>query len=462
MKFRYIVYTGMLMSTLVASSCKKSFFDEPPVTSIDARDALNTEADVLTALNGSYAGLRSSTLYGRAIPLLGDLMADNVLVSTRNSGRYTAQNNYNYVINNADVLGIWQNAYAVILRVNNIIASTPTGNAVNINQYKGEAYALRALCYFELVKFFARPYTDNPGGPGVPLVLKFDINAKPPRATVQQVYDQILSDLNQAFTLMTLTPAASRIGKYTALGLSAKVNLYKGTAESNQLAFDQARTVITSSGKALLTAGNFSNYWTAVTPQTYETLFEVQSDQIDNAGFDELPYFYSQSGYGDGLATKGLYDLYSATDLRKGLITVGSRARAENPAYIINKISNTQSYGGKKVLRISEMYLIAAEAAYNLSRPADAVTNLTTLLAQRDPAATVTETGAALFERIITERRKELAFEGDRYPTLNRLKRDITGRSGSVPTVAYTNYRRVFPIPQAEQDRNPMTQNQGW
>jgi len=463
MNFKYIIYSGLVMSTLMVSSCKKEFFDQPPATSIDAKDALKTETDVLTALTGTYAGLRVSTLYGRAIPLMGDLMADNVFVSTRNSGRYTGQNNYNYVINNADVLGVWQNAYMVILRANNIINSTPAVTSqANVNQYKGEAYALRALMYFELVKAFARPYTDNPAGLGVPIVLDFNIDGKPQRSTVQQVYDRIQADLDQAFTLMTITQNASRFSKYSALALSAKVNLYKGTAASYQLAYDQSRSVIANSGRALLTIGNFTNYWTAATPQTYETLFEVISDQIDNAGFDELPYFYNQLGYGDGLTSASFYNSFSTTDLRRGLITVGTRARAENPAYIINKINNISLYGGKKVLRTSEMYLIAAEAAYNLGRSTDAVTNLQTLVAQRDPSSTITETGAALFERIITERRKELAFEGDRFPTLNRLKRDITGRNASVASVPYTNFRRVFPIPQAEQDRNPMTQNTGW
>src|SRR5690606_41513038 len=89
---------------------------------------------------------------------------------------------------------------------------------------------------------------------------------------------------------------------------------------------------------------------------------------------------------------------------------------------------------------------------------------LTALLNERDAEASVTETGDALFERIIEERRKELAFEGDRYHTINRLKRDVTGRvSSQAPTVPYSDHRRVEPIPLTELDRNEnLVPNEGW
>jgi len=465
LRFKSILLVGIILGGLL-SSCSKDFLDQPPYTSVPAEEALLTEADALSALTGSYAGLRVFDLYGRTIPLIGDLWADNVLISTRNAGRYTEIFNNNFVENNQWFTGLWQNAYRVINRANNIIHSTPTGSEANINQYKGEAYAIRALLYFELVRFFARPYTDNPAGPGVPLVLAFDIDAKPARATVEEVYTQILADLDQAYSLMTLAPSTGRFSKYAARALAAKVNLHKGTQASYQLAFDYAKDVIDNSGVDIVPASNLVSYWEATGSQSLgtETLLEIVSDQIDNAGFDELPYFFGQQGYGDGLSQKALYDLYTATDVRKELIIVGTRTRAENPAFIINKYPDLVNYGAKKILRISDVYLIASEAAYRLNQENVAKGFLSDLLAERDPAAEVTESGAALFERIILERRKELAFEGDRYHTLNRLKRDITGRVPSQATeIPYSDFRRVAPIPQAELDRNSnLEPNDGW
>lgn len=159
---------GFLCLTILGS-CKKEFLNLPPYTAVDEKEALLTDTDLLSAVTGTYAGMRVFDLYGRSIPLMGDLWADNVTLSTRNAGRYTEIFNLNFVINNQWYTGIWTNAYRVINRANNIIHSTPTGNEVNINQYKGEAYAIRALMYFELVRFFARPYTDNPTGIGFSL-----------------------------------------------------------------------------------------------------------------------------------------------------------------------------------------------------------------------------------------------------------------------------------------------------
>lgn len=451
------------------TSCSKEFLNQPPFTSVDTDKALLTDNDLKSAVTGTYAGLRGVDLYGRTLPLLGDLQADNVIISTRNAGRYTQHFNNTFLVNNAEVLGVWSASYRVILRANNVINSTPTVTVqANVDQHKGEAYAIRALTYFNLVKTFARPYTDNPAGPGVPIVLDFDINGTPARATVEQVYELILADLDQAYSLMK--PAASttsRFSKYAARALAAEVQLNKGTAASYKLAYDYAKEVIDNSGVKLVPVSGFASYWESSSAQgtnATETLFEIVSDQIDNAGFDELPYFFGQMGYGDGLTTKAVYDLYSETDVRKNLIIVGSRVRAENPAYIINKYPDLVAYGTKKVLRISTAYLIAAEAAYNLGDVTNAQTYLSKLLTERDPAnAAVTETGVDLFERIILERRKELAFEGDRFNTLNRLKRDITNRGSLiVPNFPYSDFHRVAPIPQAETDRSHIDQNDGW
>lgn len=463
-KFKNILYTSVI-SVVLLGSCSKDFLDLPPYTSVPAEKALVNEADALSALTGSYAGLRVFDLYGRSIPLLGDLWADNVKISTRNAGRYTEIYNNNFVENNQWFTGLWQNAYRVINRANNIINSTPEGDETNINQYKGEAYAIRALMHFELVRFFARPYTDNPGGLGVPIVTKFEIDSKPSRATVEEVYNQVLSDLDQAYKLMTQEPNTGRFSKYSARALEARVNLHKGTQASYQLAFNYAKEVIDNSGVDLVAMSDVEAYWKAIGSKSLgnETLLEIVSDQIDNAGFDELPYFFGQQGYGDGLAHDALYNSYSDSDERKKLIVKGSRVRAENPAYIINKYPDLVNYGTKKVLRISEMYLTAAEAAYRLGN-AESKTYLEKLLAERDPDATVTESGNDLFERIISERRKELAFEGDRFHTMNRLKREITGRGPSAAaTIPYSDFRRVAPIPLTELDRNDnLKQNEGW
>ncbi len=455
LKFNLLLIIVLLVTF---TSCKKSFIEINSPTSLVPDVALGTEADLLVALRGAYAGLRGVDFYGRTLPVLGDLMADNAYQSTLNTNRYTFYNNYSNTIGataaDANAAGMWATAYTTILRANNIINSTvPT--TVNVSQYKGEAYAIRALCYFALVRHFAKPYAEDPAALGVPIITKYNPDLKPARNKVSEVYTLMIDDLNNAYTLMTKFTNSSQFSKYAAKGLQAKVYQNMGDKTNAKTA---ALDVINNSGFTALTAAAHAAYWTSITFRTdkVETLFEVSSDAVANLAFDELSYLYSQSGnYGDLLCSDALYALFAAADVRKALYATGTRAGL--PSVFVNKypaISGDPS--DTKVLRFSEMYLIAAESSLPTNE-VDALTYVNLLTSKRG-ANPIVSTGTALFEDIITERRKELAFEGDRFHDLQRLKRDIA-RSTNYPAAAqaipYTVTRRLLPIPQVEIDANP-------
>lgn len=453
--FKHKWILTMIVIILGSSSCKKSFVTKLPPTALSPELALATESDLALAVRGAYAGLRAADYFGRTTPLLGDLMADNAYVSLTNTGRYTAYNTYTWTVADGNATGFWRGAYTAILRANNIINATITANP-NVNNYKGEAYAIRALSYFYLVRFFARPYTDNPAGLGVPLVLTYDPEAKPTRNTIAEVYTQIIADLNQAYNLMTLFINSTQFSKYSAKALLAKVYMTMGDKANAKTA---ALDVINNSGFTVVTAAGHAAYWAALTPRIdkVETLFEVSSDATANSGFDGLANIYNQAGYGDMLCSDELYALFIPADIRRALYPTGLKGGV--PAvFVNNKYPGTfgSEISDTKVIRLSEMYLIAAEA----SLPADEVGALTYVnyITSRRNAAPIVSTGAALLEDIITERRKELAFEGDRLMDMNRLKRSFM-RSINYPASArdiqYANTRRILPIPQAETDANP-------
>lgn len=459
--FKYKLMIVVFSATLIfTSSCKKDFIERLPFTSLTPEQALGTESDLQVALRGAYAGLRATDLFSRSVPVFGDLLADNAYVSFTNSGRYIQFNNYTFTVADGNITGFWRAAYNTILRANNVINSSLTGTP-NIDQYKGEARAIRALCYFYLVRYFARPYTDNPDGPGVPIVLKFDPTATPGRSTVKEVYTQILEDLTQAFNLITQSVNSTQFSKYAARGLQAKVYLNMGDLANAKTA---ALDVISNSGYSVVTAANYLSYWTTLTPRTdkLETLFEVSSDITSSAGFDALANIYNQAGYGDLLMSDDFYTLFDPSDIRRSLYTQGSRGGIPS-IFVNNKYPGTfgTEISDTKILRMSEMYLIAAEASLP-GNEADALTYVNFITSRRN-APLITSTGTQLFEDIITERRKELAFEGDRFLDLNRLQRDIV-RSSNFPASArnipYSNFRRIFPIPQAEFDANPGIQGQ--
>ena len=462
-----ITIKNMIVTTVLflsLASCEKSFLELKPPTSLTPEFALATEADLQVALRGAYAGLKSTALYGRSLPVLGDMMADNTYQSAQNTNRYTSFNLYNYLVTDGDVSGLWTASYTVILRANNIINSPIADNA-NIQQIKGEAYAIRALAYYNLVRYFASPYTLDPSKLGVPIITTYQADLKPERAKIADVYSLINKDLTQAYTLMTKFTNSSQFSKYSAKALQAKVYLTMGDKTNAKAA---ALDVITNSGFTAISSAAHTGYWAGVAPRTdkVETLFEVSFDAVANNAFDALAYIYLQTGnYGDMLCSTELYDLYETADIRKSLYATGTRGGLAS--VFVNKFTSfSGDHTDTKVVRMSEMYLIAAEASYP-SNTADALKYVNEVTSRRGATA-IASSGSALLEDIITERRKELAFEGERYLDMQRLQRNIA-RSKNYPasalSIEFSNYRRIMPIPQGELDANPSIksqQNPGW
>lgn len=460
-----------LLPLLVLAACSKDFTEKTPNDSVPVEKALNTDADLQAAVNGLYASLRSTALFGNALLVLGDLLADNSFVETANSGRYIPAYQYNFIAEDGELGQVWRAAYTGILNANFIINSGPAGT--NAMQLKAQALAARALLYFKLVNLYARPYTDNPTGLGVPLVLTYDAYKLPGRNTVAEVYAQIVKDLQAAYATAPEFSSSITISKYAVKALLAKVYLYMGNdgvAKAKETALD----VITNSGFRLVPAADYVAYWGNPVAQTakVETLFEVDADVTNNNSSEDVAFLYT--GYRDVYASRELDSLYSPTDVRHKLLEPGNTksggATGGAPAYVIKKFPNALNADrdNLKVMRLAEVYLIAAEASLPGSET-EARTYLNIVATKRDTSFTgypVTTTGPGLLNAIVQERRKELAFEGDRFFDLNRLKRDVVRRrnDGAIPnanlTIPYTSTRRILPIPQSEIQANPAIANQ--
>jgi hypothetical protein len=455
---------------IAAPSCKKKFLDLFPYDQVPQDKAIIDEAGMQAAVNGLYSQMRNTSLFGRSLPLYGDIIADNVFISTQNSNRYIAEFNYNYTNTNADMLGTWGEGYKAILRANNVINSSVTSSP-NANQLRGEALTVRALMYFELVNWFSKQYVVDPNAEGVPLLLTYDPLAKPNRAKVSEVYAQIDKDLTDAVGLLNVTKNSSYVTKYVARALQSRVALFKGDWEGAKTA---ALDVVNNGGYTLATAANLFAYWKNAAPTStkLETIFEVTNDAVNNNGTNALAYFYDQAGYGDAIGSDDLYNQYSSTDARLGLFITG--VRASQTVRIVNKYPNTSNAADKddvKVIRYAEVLLTLAEAYYQTGDETNALVYLNKVAKQRDPSfAGYASSGSQLLNDIILERRKELAFEGMRYLDLQRLQRDVVRVNinnnyiGITPlTLPVDNFRRIFPIPQNERDANAeISQNQGY
>ncbi|HCC72147.1 MAG TPA: hypothetical protein DEQ09_13490, partial [Bacteroidales bacterium] len=196
-------------------------------------------------------------------------------------------------------------------------------------------------------------------------------------------------------------------------------------------------------------------------------------------------------GYGQFIATQDLIDLIRSdpADIRNEMLYYDQTSTADpntwgrvlkypgngNTKALIVAHQETgaplvaSAYAGNvSVFRLSELYLIAAEAAIKSSDAVNATTYLNDIVERANPAATVAQVDVNL-DRILTERRKELCAEGHRFFDLIRNKRDIVRSNSSrifditVPMlIEWDNYMVILPIPQAELNINPITQNDGY
>lgn len=481
----------LAVTAIGLSSCSKSFIDQKPYNASVVADAIKNEADMNTAVNGMYASMRATDFYGRTYAVKGDLMGPDCFLSSANSGRYTQFNTYTIVNTDAYARNIWLNSYACIKNANLIINSGLAIANDNISQLTAEAYAVRALVHFDLVRNFAKPYTDNPDGPGVPVVLTFDQYGKPARSTIKQVYAQVIADLTKAISLakfnqgdvmsfsstgQSRTVNSSFLNKYAIKALLARVYQNMGDWTNAQTT---ALDVINNSGFTLVPSTSVVAYWKGTDPRAdkVETMFEITSDQNNSVADGSLSAIYvskpNGGSYGDILATKDMFDSYTITDTRKGLISPQIRSGQIGTAYYCTKYppNDGKNVDDVKIIRLSECYLIAAEAYYNNGDILNANKYLNLLAQKRDPSAVYVSTGAQVLEDILTERKKEFLFEGYSFWDMYRLKRAFVKPQGQDATnaivqsmsVTPATLNMIFPIPQDEILVNPnVTQNTGY
>jgi hypothetical protein len=469
---------------LVVPSCSKKFLDQVPYNSIQTSIAITDESSMYTAVQGMYSSLRATDFYGRTYAVKGDLMSDDCFLSPNNSGRYLGFNQYDMDKTNSYPSTIWQNAYAGIKNTNFIINSGIAPSTDNFSQMYAEAYALRGMILFDLVRNFAMPYASGANGAGVPIVLKFDSLAKPVRSTIGDCYTQVLADLNKAYSMVkfdlgtTMKIAVSNqsrvinssyVTKYAIEGLLARVYQHMGDwANAKTVALD-----IVQNGKFnLVSSTGLLGYWAGTTPRTdkVETMFEVTSDANNSVSDGTLANLYvpktNGGSYGDILATQTLYNSYSATDPRKGLYNPSTRSGQLGTAYYVTKYPiDVTNFDDVKIVRYAEVLLILAEAYHNTSDDVNALKYLNLVAQKRDPAfGGYASSGAQVLEDILNERQKEMAFEGYRFWDLYRLQRTFVKPQAqdatnaiikSITVTPGTTRNFIFPIPNDEVLVNP-------
>lgn len=463
----YIIYIFLLLS-FIACNDKLTL---SPAVSLPTEDALTDIAGVNAGISGMYAGMRSVNYYGRNFLVIPEIAADNVYLSATNSNRFGSSFRVTWLTSDGDITSLWNQAYAVMLRANNIINSIPAltdGTAEEKNNALGQALFVRALTHFDLLRTFSQSYAIGGGSAlGIPVITKFEVGS-PARNTVDEVYTQIIGDLTQAKALLEKDGSNPyNANAYAASALLARVYLYKG---DNENAVTEASAVIGSAEYAIVAAKDLPDFYN--TPGTSEDIFTLMVLSTESLGSDDVGKIYLKPGYGDIRVSPDVVNVFDTADARyKAYIQPfdGGDEEYENEKFY----GQDGIFGlySPKILRISEQYLIRAEANAKLGHFVAAIDDVNAIRAKRTQPNLVNIPDADVLANVLLERRKELMFEGHRYFDLLRNKQDIVRTFCGDPlelntpgcTYPATSPTVIPPIPQREIDVNKnIKQNSGY
>ncbi len=464
--FKKAAIAVILPAVMVTVACDDLALE--PYASVSNDAFFETIGDFESAIIGVYDQISIADYYGRSIHLMSDIMGEDVK-QTGSANRYQEFADFEgqVVTGHGYETELWAEGYEAINMINMMMQAefeAPGGVAADYNQIMGEAYALRGLIFFDMVKMYGQHYTFSGGGghPGVPIVLEPDVTALPSRASVGEVYAQAISDLSTGIGMMNQARDGSfMMTKEAAQAILSRIYLYM---EDWSNAASLATTVISSGKYALVEGQSYVNQFAA--GASSEAIFEIQNTDTDNTGSNSLGGMYRASGYGDYLPAKDMLNLMDPADIRWGMYATDSNLTGIYASHRVIKWPTQTNTDNIPVIRLSEVYLNRAEAYARSGNTAGAQADLN-MIRQRGLASApaVTATGQALLDEIAIERRIELGYEGHRIHDLMRNKMDVNrvDVSGDVAFMSYPCNFCILPIPQPETDTNPnMVQNVGY
>ncbi|MEM9527571.1 MAG: RagB/SusD family nutrient uptake outer membrane protein [Bacteroidota bacterium] len=378
---------------------------------------------------------------------------------------------------NSSLDNIYPTAYTLLYQTNDIIRGLEElqdGTEEQRSSLRGEALAIRALAHFDLVRLFAQSpaFSADASHPGIVLMEQLPEAADlPSRATVAEVYTSIRADLEAAESLIDesqsrRSSASLWLTPTVVQGLLARVAAYERDWSA---VVEWANRCLENDRFELSNVGRYVEEWQAGTLTEMLWSLDLQrrvNDDASSESFITSPALICGSGNEDPFlqVSNDLLSLFPAGDIRRDLISQnadGDRLTDKWPR-IPNAIRNIP------MLRLSEIYLLRAEAAAELGQEDLANADLRVIRQRANLNLSLPDlTGDELRQAIRTERRLELAFEGHHLFDLNRWGEDLLREdcaSFVIPcSLAYPDPRFILPIPQVALIRNPnLTQNEGY
>lgn len=486
-KYNFILSLFLLSGLLIGVSSCDDWLEEFPRDAMASEMAMADIEGVEATLAGLYNRLQGGTYNHREMNLVGELLADQMDISLDNAGRLI-----NHPHNQEGAgFGIWNGRYDDINRLNMILHYIDDVEATErtINQAKGETYAMRGYIYFDLLKIYARPYMyQEPLVQGQPLgviyktepFLGIDDRSFQERGTIDEGYQLVLDDFTSALEYLTddNPDFPYRFTQVVVKALLARLHLFMGNWEE---AINFAEDVIDESPVSLVNAETREDYLTLFADAPgKESLFELGFTQADRPGMNTsvagMASFFPDLGRGYG-------DVILRQDLLNLLDQYGEEGHpAGEMYYVVEKGAQMcafqdkySSYRGEaywddiKILRIAEMYFIAAEAYAELDQLDDAVYYLQELRNHRNIGHLEidADTKEDFIDLLLTEKRVEFFSEmSHRWFDLRRrgmdIPKGIPGVDSGEP-LGFDDYRVVERIAISEISANEnCIQNPGY
>jgi hypothetical protein len=408
----------VLAAVTLFAGCKK-FLERPPEGQLKEEEAFKDEAGLLNFLNGEYTLVGDNDFLGGRIQSLTDALADQ-LDGSRYSGDYAEIFKRQNSIFGGTRDNMYRKGYRIINVANIVLSKMDLVADANKNNVKGQALLFRALAHFELVRLFAQPwgYSADNSHYGIPLRTEVLI-ASIQRATVKQVYDQIIADLKEAETLL---PAAVlknyKATKWAAKALLARVYFQMN---DNTNAYTYANDVVTNGGFVL--DNNYTNRFSLGLSTEGIMVIANEINRYQPGGELRGNYRSDQGGIPFLNYTSTFYNFATAdpSDVRRAWYSNTLHA-----GYFVQRKYNRDNFD-LPVIHLTEVKLILAESGAKVGGAslANAITNINQILtrAYGGPARNLPANASAalVISTARKERELELVAEGNRFHEIKRI-----------------------------------------
>ncbi|MDB4273810.1 RagB/SusD family nutrient uptake outer membrane protein [Algibacter sp.] len=458
---------------------------QEPDEQISITEQLASKEGVLIALNGIYRDIEA--LFSSREVIYADVQGGNITFTPATNDKLietpsSIENSYEFSDreDESDYANYYKEIYDIINQANLILSKFDnyaffTENEQN--QLQAELLTIRAFIHYEAAIHYTQAYDFTPDASHLGVVyntrtLTAGIDF-PSRSTLKETYDLIKADLNTALSLYTNTqalagPSISYFNPTTTQALYARIALQMNDWEQ---AFTYANTVITTSGISLATKENYVTEWELDEDPVSEIILEFSAPRTSegdvSSSISGLFIYNSPTNYKPYVASGDLLNLYDPNDIRADMFlevnlpTLSNSVELDLPYYFTKKF---QGDAGTSFIRLSEMYLIRAEANARLSEIDNALTDLNTI---RERANLLPlDINSDILENIFLERRRELAFEGHLLFDIIRYKKDVTRNLGCLANTCNLSYPSnffVLPIPDSSTELNEnIQQNEGY